>query len=172
MLRINICILAVLGALLASANGQDCGKNTLLMIFYKLYKKSYISVPMSVTDITLTFTGRLSWRIREEETCEITHFMVHMSEPDQDARFIMKAFTTTLNVDYIKACELWHFNIVPHHNEVVGDGHLFISKMPVPMGKLSIMKFGISKQDKTKYLLKQWSKNSKYKTDSVVLKSL
>lgn len=92
---------------------------------------------MSVTDITLTLTGRLFWSIREEETCEITHFMVHMSEPDQDARFIIKAFTTTLNVDYIKACELWHFNIIPYHNETMGDGHVFISRMPVPMGKLS-----------------------------------
>ncbi|XP_018570514.1 uncharacterized protein LOC108910412 [Anoplophora glabripennis] len=143
MLRIGFCIFAVISAL-AGANAQDC-------------------IPMSVTNITLSFLGRLSWAVRADETCEITHFMVHMSEPDQDARFRFKSFTTTLNVDFLMACDLWHFNIVPHVNDVEGDGHVFVSKMPVPMdADLTIGLINVTRPEEEDYLRLQWDLNNPF----------
>ncbi|KAJ8925178.1 hypothetical protein NQ315_001363 [Exocentrus adspersus] len=142
MLRISLCFVVAFLAFLSPANGQDC-------------------IPMSVTNINLTFTGILTWSIREEETCPVTHFMVHMSEPNEEARFIMKSFTTRLNIDYLMSCEEWHLNIIPYSNETKGDDHLYITQIPVPMdADLSIRFINVTRPEEEGDLHLQWEMNS------------
>ncbi|KAJ8925179.1 hypothetical protein NQ315_001364 [Exocentrus adspersus] len=115
-------------------------------------------IPMAVTNVNLSFTGILSWSVREEDTCLISHFLVELAPPNGEKLFWFETEDPQINIDFLKPCEEWHVNIVAYSNTTKGDDHLYITQMPVPMDvDLIVNYFNVTHKKEEGDLDLEWS---------------